>query len=87
MRHPKDFPGPWGELLPFACLFSCRHRRSFAVAAETAKPGVMLSNMAPGLALQSTALEACLRLSFPQLKTVSFAHYAPRPSNSLAGKS
>jgi len=62
-------------------------RRSFTVAAETAKPGVMLSNMAPGLALQSTALEACLRLSFPQLKTVSFAHYAPRPSNSLAGKS
>jgi hypothetical protein len=28
-------------------------------------------------ALQSTALEACLRLSLPQLKTVSFAHNAP----------
>jgi len=43
---------------------------------QTAKPGVTERQDAR-LALQSTALEARLRLNSPQLKTVSFAHYAP----------
>jgi hypothetical protein len=29
------FPGPWGEPPSFACRFSCRHRRSFAIATKT----------------------------------------------------
>src|SRR5262249_5344457 len=46
------------------------------VALNTAKPGVTERQDAR-LALQSTALEARLRLNSPQLKTVSFAHHAP----------
>ena len=43
---------------------------------QTAKPGVT-ERQGARLALQSTALEARLRLNSPQLKTVSFAHHAP----------
>ena len=46
------------------------------VALNTAKPGVTERQDAR-LALQSTALEARLRLNSPQLKTVSSAHYPP----------
>jgi hypothetical protein len=41
-NHGRDFLRLWGDPLPFACLFACRHRRSFAVTAESAKPGVSL---------------------------------------------